>query len=61
VKGYGFIERDDGHGDVWIHRSEIRYPGPKVLFQGERVEFDLEYDRRGEKAVNVTGHDPFAR
>jgi CspA family cold shock protein len=60
VKGYGFIERDDGNGEVFVHCSEIQYPGPKVLYEGERVEFDVEYDRRGEKAVNVTGHDPFA-
>lgn len=61
VKGYGFIERDDGNGEVFVHCSEIQYPGPKVLYEGERVEFDVEYDSRGEKAVNVTGHDPFAR
>ncbi|HEM62130.1 MAG TPA: cold-shock protein [Chloroflexi bacterium] len=59
-KGYGFISRDDGRGEVFVHRSEIQYQGPKVLYEGERVEFELEQDRRGEKAVNVTGHDPFA-
>jgi len=59
-KGYGFIDRDDGRGDVFVHRSEIQYQGPKVLYEGERVEFEVERDPRGEKAVNVTGHDPFA-
>jgi CspA family cold shock protein len=59
-KGYGFIDRDDGSGDVFVHRSEIQYQGPKVLYEGERVEFEVEQDPRGEKAVNVTGHDPFA-
>jgi CspA family cold shock protein len=59
-KGYGFIDRDDGRGDVFVHRSEIQYQGPKVLYEGERVEFEVEQDPRGEKAVNVTGHDPFA-
>ena len=61
VRGYGFIERDDGEGEVFVHCTEIQYPGPKVLYEGERVEFDVENDPRGEKAVNVTGHDPFIR
>ncbi len=60
AKGYGFIERDDGEGEVFVHRAEIQYIGFKVLYEGERVEFDVEHDPRGEKAVNVVGHDPFA-
>lgn len=58
-RGYGFIKRDDGRGEVFVHRSQIQYAGPKVLYEDERVEFELEHDPRGEKAVNVTGHDPF--
>ena len=60
IKGYGFIRCDDGRGEVFVHRSGIQYVGTKVLYEGESVEFDLEYDPQGEKAVNVTGHDPFA-
>jgi CspA family cold shock protein len=59
-KGYGFISRDDGRGEVFVHRSDIQYQGPKLLYEGERVEFELQQDPRGQKAVNVTGHDPFA-
>ncbi len=59
-RGYGFINRDDGGGEVFVHRSQIQYAGPKVLLEGERVEFELAHDPRGDKAVNVTGHDPFA-
>jgi CspA family cold shock protein len=60
AKGYGFIERDDGAGDVFVHYSEIDYVGFKVLHEGERVEFGVKPDRRGDQAVKVTGHDPFA-
>lgn len=60
VKGYGFIQRDDGRGEVFVHYSDIRYVGFKVLYEGERVEFGLRRDRRGERAVNVTGHDALA-
>ena len=60
AKGYGFIERDDGAGDVFVHYSEIDYVGFKVLHEGERVEFGVTPDRRGDQAVKVAGHDPFA-
>jgi CspA family cold shock protein len=60
AKGYGFIQRDDGRGEVFVHRNDIQHGGIKVLYEGENVEFDLECDPRGEKAVKVTGHDPFA-
>lgn len=59
-KGYGFIRRDDGGGEVFVHYSDIQYAGFKVLYEGERVQFDLEHDPRGDKAVNVTGHDALA-
>jgi CspA family cold shock protein len=60
VKGYGFIERDDGGGEVFVHYSEIDYVGFKVLYEGEKVEFGLQSDPRGDQAVEVKGHDPFA-
>lgn len=59
-KGYGFIMRDDGGGEVFVHYSDIQYAGFKVLYEGERVQFDLEHGPRGDKAVNVTGHDALA-
>jgi len=59
-KGYGFIVRDDGGGEVFVHYSDIQYAGFRVLYEGERMQFDLEHDPRGKKAVNVTGHDVFA-
>jgi CspA family cold shock protein len=60
AKGYGFIARDDGRGEVFVHYSDIEYVGFKVLYQGERVEFGVARDHRGDRAVKVTGHDPFA-
>jgi CspA family cold shock protein len=60
AKGFGFIERDDGAGEVFVHYSDIEYTGFKVLYEGERVEFGVTHGRRGDRAVRVTGHDPFA-
>lgn len=52
-KGYGFIERDDGEGDVFVHFSAIQEEGFKALQEGESVEFDIVSGDRGPQASNV--------
>ncbi|NMB19587.1 MAG: cold shock domain-containing protein [Firmicutes bacterium] len=52
-KGYGFIERDDGEGDVFVHFSAIQQEGFKALQEGETVEFDIVSGDRGPQASNV--------
>jgi CspA family cold shock protein len=51
-KGYGFIEKDEGE-DVFVHFSDISGEGFRTLVEGQRVEFEVENDRRGLKAKNV--------
>ncbi|MCK4532869.1 cold shock domain-containing protein [bacterium] len=53
-KGFGFIERDDGAGDVFVHYSSIGGDGFKTLAEGDAVEFELVDSDRGPKASNVT-------
>lgn len=53
-KGYGFIEREDGGGDVFIHFSAIQMEGFKTLNEGEQVEFEIVEGARGPQASNVT-------
>ena len=52
-KGFGFIERDDGDGDVFVHHSDIQGEGSKALAEGDKVEFDVEESPKGPRAVNV--------
>ncbi len=52
-KGYGFIQRDGGKGDVFVHYSAIIGQGFKTLREGERVEFTVEQGPKGPAAANV--------
>jgi len=52
-KGYGFIEREDGSGDVFVHFSAIQEDGFKSLQEGQSVEFDIIEGERGPQASNV--------
>jgi CspA family cold shock protein len=52
-KGYGFIEQDEG-GDIFVHHSAIDMPGFKILYEGDRVSFDVGEGTKGPAAQNVT-------
>ena len=54
MKGFGFITRDDGQPDAFVHISAVERSGMQNLNEGDRLEFDIEVDRRGKySAVNL--------
>src|SRR5258708_17805420 len=55
VKGYGFIEPDNGEKDVFVHYSAIVGEGYRNLEEGQRVEFSIEETGKGPQAVQVVG------
>ena len=53
-KGYGFIERDDGGDDVFLHFSALQQSGFKSIDEGAKVEFEVEHGAKGPKASDVS-------
>lgn len=54
-KGFGFISRDDGERDVFVHFSAIKGQEDRrrTLEEGDRVTFEVEQAEKGPKAVEV--------
>jgi CspA family cold shock protein len=50
-RGFGFIEVDDSDDDVFVHNSEL--VGISALEQGQRVEFEVEDNYKGPRALKV--------
>lgn len=53
AKGYGFIGREDGEDDVFVHFSAIQSNGYRRLSKGDRVEFIFEEGPKGFQAADV--------
>ena len=54
-RGYGFIKPDDGGRDVFVHITAVEQAGLKALNEGQRIQFEVEPDKKGKgpKAVNL--------
>lgn len=57
TKGFGFITREDGQKDCFVHHSAIQGAGFKSLAEGDRVEFDVVQGQKGPAAENVVKVD----
>ena len=52
-KGYGFIEREDGEKDCFVHASQVREAGLKFLNEGDSLEFEIESGEKGPSAIKL--------
>lgn len=54
AKGYGFLGRDEGGPDVFIHFSAIQVDGYRSLKEGDAVDFDVIQGDKGPQADQVS-------
>ena len=54
-RGYGFIKPDGGVRNVFVHITVVESAGLKSLNEGQRINFEVEPDKKGKgpKAVNL--------
>jgi CspA family cold shock protein len=54
AKGYGFVSRENGGKDVFVHHTAIEGTGYKSLDEGQKVQFEVTQGPKGDQAVNVS-------
>ena len=53
LKGFGFIQPEEGESDIFVHYSQIEGEGYRNLFEGDSVSYE-EYDAgKGPQARRV--------
>ncbi len=50
TKGFGFIQPDNGGADVFVHISAVERAGMRTLVEGQKINFEIEQDRRSGKS-----------
>jgi cold shock protein len=53
AKGFGFISRDNGGDDLFVHFREIQSQGFKSLAEGQKVSFNVTQGQKGLQASQV--------
>lgn len=53
LKGYGFIQPEQGGSDAFVHISALERAGLTTLTEGQRVSYDLATEKGKTSAVNL--------
>ena len=53
TKGFGFIEPENGGGDVFVHVSAVQNSGLNGLDEGQKIEFEVQEERGKQSACNL--------
>ena len=53
VKGFGFIQPQDGGKDVFVHITAVERSGMDTLNEGQRLSYELMTERGKTAATNL--------
>ncbi len=51
VKGYGFIQPEDGGSDAFVHVSAVERAGLNGLREGQKIQYELAPGRDGKSSA----------
>ena len=51
IKGFGFIEPEDGSKDAFIHISAVERAGLSTLSEGQKVSYELQAGQNGKSSA----------
>ena len=51
VKGYGFIQPEDGSKDAFVHISAVERAGLSELREGQQVMYELQRGKNGKTSA----------
>ena len=44
MKGFGFIQPNDGSKDVFVHATALERAGMRNLVEGQKINFEIEHE-----------------
>ena len=51
IKGFGFIEPEDGSKDAFVHISAVERAGLNSLSEGQKVSYELQPGKNGKSSA----------
>jgi CspA family cold shock protein len=51
VRGFGFIQPEQGNQDAFVHISAVERAGLRSLAEGQKVQYELQPGRNGKEAA----------
>jgi CspA family cold shock protein len=51
VRGFGFIQPEEGNQDAFVHISAVERAGLRSLAEGQKVQYELQPGRNGKEAA----------
>ena len=54
IRGFGFIQPEDGSKDVFVHKSAVENSDLTSLREGQRIQYDVISERGKTAAGNLT-------